>query len=419
MNTKFGTVLACVRANAETSKEIRAKSRAKLEEARALLAAGLTAESRTKYDALMSEINELAGDAARAEQVERLDAEERSRQEAEERARAAGRPPLPQPGAATDSGATRSTEQRDAEYRSALLSYMRTGDTAELRVQQSAVGANGGYSIPTTLLPEVERALLTYGGAAGYLRSLRTTSGEPINYPVSNNTSLAAAVLAESTAQSDVTAVMALKQLNVSTLATGMIRIPFQLMQDGIFDWEQFARTELGESYGRGLANYITGASTDASFDNLVSIVANGVTSAAPTAIGLPDITSLFGAVDPAYAANGSWVMNRSTQLYLASLRNAYGTPIFPLDADGQLSKLYGRPIVIDTLMPNIGSTNKAVLFGDLSKFILRTVPGFEIVRLNERFAELGQVAFLAFFRAGARYLDAGTHPIQALTQHV
>src|SRR6185312_506416 len=195
-------------------------------------------------------------------------------------------------------------------------------------------------------------------------------------------------------------------------------KIPFQLMQDGVFNWEQFAREELGESYARGIANYVTGASTDAAFDNLVTVVANGVTSAAPAAVGLADVTSLFGAVDPAYAANGSWVMNRSTQLNLASQRNGLGTPIFPLDSTGQLSNLYGRPVVIDTLLPNIAATNKAILFGNLQKYVLRKVPGFEIVRLNERYAEMGLVAFLGFFRAGAKYLDAGKHPIQALTQH-
>jgi HK97 family phage major capsid protein len=418
MKSKFSIVLARVQANAATAKELRGKAKAKLEEARALLAAGLTTETRTQYDALVAEVNDLSGDAARADQIEQRDAEERTRQETEERARAAGRPPLPQPGAAANEGANRSQEERDAQYRSGMRHWMATGDASELRAQQSTVGANGGYSIPTTLLAEVERALLTYGGAAGFVRRLSTTSGEPINWPISNNTSLAAAVLAENTAQSDITATMALTQLNVSTLATGIIKIPFQLMQDGVFDWEQFARTELGESYARGLANYVSGASTDASFDNLVTIVANGVTSAAPTAVSLADVTSLFGAVDPAYAANGSWAMSRATQLYLASLRNTYGTPIFPLDADGQLSKIYGRPIVIDTLMPSIAATHKSILFGDLSKYILRSVPGFEIVRLNERYAELGQVAFLGFFRAGSRYLDAGTHPIQALTQH-
>jgi HK97 family phage major capsid protein len=402
-----------------TLKELREKYAAKIAEARAALANGATPESRTKYDAIMAELAEIGGDINRLTALETADAEERTRQEAEERARLAGRPALPQPGAHNANADNRSAEERDREHRTALLNYMRTGDSSELRAtQQSTVGANGGYSIPTTLLPELERALLTFGGVAAHVRSLRTATGEPINWPTSNNNSLAATVLAENTAQSEVQLTMGTKQLAVSTLVTGIVKVPFQLMQDAIFDWESFARTELGEAYARGLANYVGGTSTDASFDALPSIVTSSVTSAAPTAIGLPDITSLFGAVDVAYAQNGSFVMNRSTQLYLASLRNTYGTPIFPLDADGMLTKIYGRPIVIDTTIANIGATNRAVLFGDLSKYILRQVPGLEIKRLDERYAELGQIAFLGFFRAGSRYLNAGTNPIQALVQH-
>lgn len=406
--------------------ELRGRYRAKLDEARALLAAGLTDETRSKYDAAIAEANGIAADIARAQQLADADAQERSRQEAEERSQREaeerarhGRPPLPNPGAPTQDADKRSAEEKDAQYRSALLNFMRTGDAAELRLQQSGTGANGGYSIPTTLIAEVEKALLTYGGVAGYVRQLTTTSGEPINMPTSDNTSQAAAVISEATAQSDITLTMALKQSTVSTLATGIVKIPFQLMQDGVFNWEQFAREELGESYARGIANYVTGASTDASFDNLVTVATSGATSAAPTAVSLTDVTNLFGAVDPAYAANGTWVMNRSTQLYLASQRaSGTGVPIFPLDSTGQLSNLYGRPIVIDTLLPNVAATNKAILFGNLQKYVLRKVPGFEIVRLNERYAEMGLVAFLGFFRAGAKYLDAGKHPIQALTQH-
>lgn len=405
-----------------TLKELRAAYKAKLEALRTLALAGITDANRTEYTNTENEMRGLGDQVAQLQAIEDRsaevrtaeEAEERSAREAQERARA-GRPALPQPGAVD----TRSAEQRDTEYRSALLQYMLTGDRSELRVQQSTVGANGGYSIPITLLSTLEKALLTYGGVASHVRQMPTASGEPINYPVSNNTTLAATVIAENTAVSDTTVVMGSKSLTVSTLNTGVVRIPFQLMQDGVFNWEDFARGELGEMYARGLANYLGGLSTDASFDALPTIVPVGFTSAAPTVVGLTEITGLFGAVDPAYANDGTWVMNRTTQLNLAAQRYTSGTPVFPVDpSDGQLKNLYGRPIVIDTTLPNIGATTKPIVFGNLQKYILRSVPGLEIKRLEERYAEFGQVAFLGFFRAGGRLLDAGTHPIQSLQQH-
>lgn len=40
-----------------------------------------------------------------------------------------------------------------------------------------------------------------------------------------------------------------------------------------------------------------------------------------------------------------------------------------------------------------------------------------QLRRLDERFAELGQVAFLAFARSDGDLLDAGTHPIKYMAQ--
>ena len=399
----------------------RTEQRQQLLDAATVILAGtaVTAEQRSTVESNFTQARQLATDIALLQESltageERQAAEVRA--EAERRAAInAGRPPLPQPGAANADN--RSAEQREAEHRSALLRYMATGDQSELRQQQSTVGANGGYSIGTVLTAEVEHALLTYGGVASFLQQETTANGEPYNLPVSDNTSLNARVLGENTTQPDATLSMGLRQSTVSTLATGIVKLPFQLMQDGVFNWEAFSRGELGESYARGIADYIMGVVTDPSFDALPSIVSAGPTSQSGVAVGLTDITNLFGAVDPAYAAQGKWVMNRQTQLYLASLRNTYGTPIFPLDATGQLTSLYGQGIVIDTLMPNIGVNARAILFGNLQKYKLRKVPTFDIKRLDERFAELGQVAFLGFFRAGGRYIDAGKHPIKALVQ--
>jgi hypothetical protein len=55
----------------------------------------------------------------------------------------------------------------------------------------------------------------------------------------------------------------------------------------------------------------------------------------------------------------------------------------------------------------------KSMLFGDFSKYIIRDVREVELRRLDERFAVLGQVAFLAFARADGDLLDAGTHPVK------
>jgi HK97 family phage major capsid protein len=48
-----------------------------------------------------------------------------------------------------------------------------------------------------------------------------------------------------------------------------------------------------------------------------------------------------------------------------------------------------------------------------INKYIIRSVKELSIVRLNERFADHGQVAFLGFARYDGNLIDAGTDPVK------
>ena len=55
----------------------------------------------------------------------------------------------------------------------------------------------------------------------------------------------------------------------------------------------------------------------------------------------------------------------------------------------------------------------KSVVFGDLSKYLIRDVLGITLLRLEERYAEYHQSAFLGFARMDGDLLDAGTNPVK------
>ena len=58
-----------------------------------------------------------------------------------------------------------------------------------------------------------------------------------------------------------------------------------------------------------------------------------------------------------------------------------------------------GYPVIINNDMAAMAAGAKSVLFGDLSKYIIRDVLGVTLLRLEERYADFHQVAFLAFAR--------------------
>jgi len=64
-------------------------------------------------------------------------------------------------------------------------------------------------------------------------------------------------------------------------------------------------------------------------------------------------------------------------------------------------------------LVVAMGTDAKPVLFGKLDKYIIRSVKELSILRLNERFADFGQVAFLGFGRYDGNLIDAGTNPVK------
>jgi HK97 family phage major capsid protein len=58
----------------------------------------------------------------------------------------------------------------------------------------------------------------------------------------------------------------------------------------------------------------------------------------------------------------------------------------------------------------------KSVLYGDFEAgYVVRLVKAFELIRLEERFAEFGQTAFIAFDRADGLVQDNSAY--KALTQ--
>jgi HK97 family phage major capsid protein len=73
-----------------------------------------------------------------------------------------------------------------------------------------------------------------------------------------------------------------------------------------------------------------------------------------------------------------------------------------------------GDPYTINQSMAS-GTGQKSMLYGLLSKYLIRDVRDITLVRLDERYAELGVVAFLAFSRHDGDLLDAGTHPVKYL----
>jgi HK97 family phage major capsid protein len=148
-----------------------------------------------------------------------------------------------------------------------------------------------------------------------------------------------------------------------------------------------------------------------------------GGTETGANSIGPGDIANLFFSVPAPYRRSPkfAFIMNSTTALFLSRVYDKMGRPILDLDDDWTL---YGKPVLIDESLDNIGASNVPVLAGDLSYWVTRVATGNMYLQRYTQgvgLAENGMFAVNLFGRAGGALMFNDTSapsPIWALQNH-
>jgi len=274
----------------------------------------------------------------------------------------------------------------------------------------------GGYSIQDAAMREVEVALLAFGAMrrAG-CTILRTDTGGPLPIPTVNDTTNVGALIAEGTTVGTQDIAFGQLVLDAWKYTSKAVLVSTELMQDNSVNLPQLLGRLLGERLGRITnTHFTTGTGTGQP---------NGIANAATytqaatgntTSITLTNLIALYHSLDPAYRDNAKWMMNDNSLSKIKLLTDSQGRPLWlPGLVDRAPDTILGSPYVINQDMASMTISAKSVLFGDFSKYWIRDVRDVTLLRLDERYAEFLQVAFLAFMRTDGDLLDAGTHPVK------
>jgi len=340
-----------------------------------------------------------------------------------------------------DMGRAQTREQRDQLAGSQSITYTE--------------GAVGGYFVPAGFVYNVEKATKFYANLldGSTVRVMETATGQVLPYPTSNDTNQAWTLVGEASQVTDQGASanypttgtlpsgqpgdlgMGHVNFNAYKGTTGLIRVSLELMQDSAFDLEQFLTEAFAVRLGRGYEYYLTnGSGTNAPTGILPAIAASGATpitaqgstttdgivaNTGANSIGYEDLTNLQHGVDPTYRRNGKYMFADTTLRHLRTRLDKFGRPLWvPGVKDGEPDTICGFPYVINQSFPSIAASATTIAFGDFSKFIVRKVRDLQVLRLTERFADYGEVAFVAFSRLDSNLVDGGTHPLNTLVQH-
>ena len=84
----------------------------------------------------------------------------------------------------------------------------------------------------------------------------------------------------------------------------------------------------------------------------------------------------------------------------------------------GVPDRLAGYPYTVNQHMQaTLATATRTMAFGQFSKYKIRDVGSVRLKRLDERFADSDQVAFVAFSRHDGNLLNAGTNPVKCMLQ--
>lgn len=349
----------------------------------------------------------------------------------------------------------------DPQYRPAFMNYLRHGraelsteersvlrwDRAESRDMTTVSGGEnfptGGALVPVGFADEIESALKYYGpmlsgdgsGRDGLPTILDTETGAPLPWPTDNDTTVVGERIAENTtvgAPADVS--LGLVNFGAYKYSSKIVKVSIEVLQDSKFPLDTYLGDKLGQRVARVVNTEMTVGT--GSGDEMPQGIVAGATLGATAigafsndgvgglnTIGSDDLISLEHSVDVAYRRNARWMMHDTVLAHLKKLKDKQGRPIWqPGLIAGAPDTILGYQYAVNNDMDQLQTgpnspvvVRKTLLFGALSKYTVRRVRSFSVLRLSERYADYGQVAFLLFARFDGKLLDAGTHPVKYL----
>lgn len=370
------------------------------------------AELESSHDAAMAEYDRLDGLITRAQRTEA--AEQRA-----EEARAAHRP-IPGDGEsrATDHGA--SPEYRmvfakvicgvqPADLTPEERTVLNTG-RAEFRAQSVGTTTAGGFTVPTELLTQIERAMKAWGPMYdGDVTSVITTSsGNPLKLPTVDDTAVTSEAHTENAALTDdggKDVTFGQKSLDAYAYDTEFVRWSWELNDDSIFSMEALLGDLLGERLARIANLQLTTGTGSSAPHGIVTASTLGKTSASATAVVADELIDLEHSVDPAYrsAPKVGYMWNDSTLQAIRKLKDGQGNYLWQMGnvQQGVPATFNGRRYFINQAMasiPGSASASKVAIFGDFGKYYVRKVGAPVIGVLRERFwPDLGIAGLIRF----------------------
>lgn len=293
----------------------------------------------------------------------------------------------------------------------AFEQYMRFGDASAFKAANETTAADGGFLVPRSYSNELvtainEGSVLRTAGA----RVLNISGTNSFRVPTMTNATTAAIIKAESTSFSEEYPTVgeveftpfkytALSLATDELLADSRIDVFNMLLAPDAVN--RFTKAEN--------TDFAMGGGTTAPQGVMIGGQV-GVTAAATNAITADEIIDTYHSLKSEYRGRAVWLMNDATLKVIRKFRESGTTGAYlwqPGLAQGQPDTILGRPVYTVSTVDTIATGKKVIAFGDLAYYWIADFGGLSFQRLNERYADIGQIGFRWYKRMDANVMLA------------
>jgi HK97 family phage major capsid protein len=408
----------------------------------------MNGEEESRYQGLEGELDSLG---RQAEQQEAHAARAREEELYAERSEREQNPRVDRssiPGSEPDTRLERenSEEQRDLygfsaepQYIRAFRSWVTSGtkfmERDELQTLQkgfqsvtpdnqraAGVGTNaaGGFTVPPEFRQRIVEKLKQITSVRDVAQVITTETGATLPWPTFDDTTNIGAILAENTQVTEQDVTFGQAQIGAYMYTSKLIRVSYQLIQDGFFNVEQFLTRVLATRIGRIQNQHFTTGTGTSQPQGLVTGGTVGITLPTGNTVLVPadSLQDVIDTLDPAYqSGNLRWMMPQAERRTIRKLKDSQNRYMWePSLQAGLTDTLLGYPIKLNNDMPAPAANAKSIAFGDFEEgYLIRDVRDFFLLRLEERYADFLQVGFVGFQRTDAAVQNANSY---FLVQH-
>jgi len=359
------------------------------------------------YDALMDEIQNIDDQISRITTANALTAEQAETAAVVERSEKRGKDEK-NPGMIAFAnflrkGFERMTPEEQQQFRNTM---------------DTTTGADGGYTVPTTVATYVIDRLKAYANMRKYATVMPQSSGEDMNWPTSDGTSEEGEILTQNSQASGADVSFGVVTIQTYMFSSKTVAVPFQLLQDSAVDIQAFVGNRIAKRLGRGTNRKFTVGLGSGSGEPMGVVTASSVGKVCATGqtstVIYDDIIDLEHSVDAAYREEGNclYMAHDTTIRNIKKIKDGNGRPIFVpgyMDgyAGGFKDTLNGYGIATNNMMATPAANAKTILFGDIKEYIIRDILSMMLFRFTDSaFTTKGQVGFLGMLRSGGNLGD-------------